>query len=1220
MNIQSQERSSTDQFHYRRLEEEVQYTRTAVHPVRHPFQIQSPVNGNIAAEVILENVSKLVETDAKWLSNQLCSKILLSKPILRKVLESPENLSLALLESSTNIKYDGEKFNDFLSIFIDEPAYKPIAIFLKNSYGECNNNYTCMQFSVVIFTSCIEQKLGILMKMSLSSSPGTINSQCMTLPNSYRPIYTVAGTINPLLSTVASCSHMSLPNPTNPHLVQFAHHNPHIMYPNYYSSSGNQNMNCFAGTWPHTPHLSPLPYASAPIPTNLTGCYETFNPRDQYLTHHAGQLTGEMRASVINSQPPHPQQMLCMINHLSHQVSELQAIFFSQDKNLGTAPFSGTLGSLHTDSHMDLRLVSGSQIQTNTHISPIAAVQNQLTSTTSCEIYSHVSTSTTQSQQYPIHPQITKHTSLPIMSPGKHPEVLFPVLENDIKSQNFSDKVGSTLSDDDDDDSVDKDKNYESRISSFKKYYAEMEYPTLAQESLRIYFDLLIIDTKAKAIINLEDIGVLSDGTQARCVLIEGGSGVGKTMLLHHLAKQWGVGKMLTRYSLLLLFSIETDTIDEYYRFGRLVSKAKQEENILYLVDDIQVSTYYLTYILSDIPQQSSIIFTCHSNWHDHNKDVIIRNADQYLKVLGFTEESMQAVTTSTCLGLEQTFQDWMNDHPFVAALTYRPLYCTMLLHLCRNNRLPNSLPNITELYTLFVLCAISEHVNRPIKYYSDLKGENENAFRILVASSTKEFQTEDSSFGLVKQSRFIHPSIKKYFEALECCTTKEKAYPSDNVFSAGLGKENFFLHFLDQHSFVHYYYHNSYSFQHLLSNCGDTALQLLLFESQCSSPVVEILMETLKTAKVSPPLEFKLEADPLEWFIIGWCLHNIRVESRLICDVPYSFNRALCLEMLYNGTKHNATSNKCKGRITDIILNGDVQLSECLSKLTLIQPITEDLLALKIMGTLSYGVEGLNLDIYYPYLNTLDVTSHEDFSLVWQPLSTSLPKLDRLTTLLIHTSHANTFGSVKSDILLSISSSIKACCALRTVTFDGMSSLFLDSALTISSNDPIASSLQTLYILSSHCSDKLVIGLKSFLALKSCNLKQLIFKNNTISPSCLGNLLNSVLASALTHLIILGNESIGQEGALEIAKAIENAQCKFDNNQKQSLVLHDPCIPGEVVESIITAMSKYQGNITLYLLPRYKYDFYHHENVEFGPDQDVSLILQTLMLACTEL
>ena len=109
------------------------------------YLLPSPVNGEIAADVIQENFTKLTERiEATWLVTNLFEKKLLSKPILNKVLtlNSPENLSLALLESANIIKLNGEKFNDLLKILAKDSVYESLIAFLKTDYGKYNyTNY-----------------------------------------------------------------------------------------------------------------------------------------------------------------------------------------------------------------------------------------------------------------------------------------------------------------------------------------------------------------------------------------------------------------------------------------------------------------------------------------------------------------------------------------------------------------------------------------------------------------------------------------------------------------------------------------------------------------------------------------------------------------------------------------------------------------------------------------------------------------------------------------------------------------------------------------------------------------------------------------------------------------------------------------------------------------------------------------------------------------------
>ena len=139
--------------------EQFQYKKIAnpVHP-QHQYQVQSPVDGSLAAKVIQEAFPRLLQVDAKWLAANLFSKNLLSIPMFNKVNDSPENLSRALLEAHGRIKKDGEKFNEVLLILADEPVHEDLALFLKTEYGELFYNYN---YKTIIYNNpkCIFLKL-----------------------------------------------------------------------------------------------------------------------------------------------------------------------------------------------------------------------------------------------------------------------------------------------------------------------------------------------------------------------------------------------------------------------------------------------------------------------------------------------------------------------------------------------------------------------------------------------------------------------------------------------------------------------------------------------------------------------------------------------------------------------------------------------------------------------------------------------------------------------------------------------------------------------------------------------------------------------------------------------------------------------------------------------------------------------------------------------------
>ena len=651
-------------------------------------------------------------------------------------------------------------------------------------------------------------------------------------------------------------------------------------------------------------YLGPTDQSPVDVPIAANVIQEAF-PQQEYnrpsISHFPSPSKQTFRNVTYQSQLSNLQQMLSIVDQNSfimrqYLVSHLSNVldnnpdacssFFAGASDLMSIP---ELISFHNLSQPSTALITQTQSHINT---PIASTAQYKSATTNfSEARPHTSTSTTQSHQYPIVSTIPQHnrkhariSSLPVSPSSKRPKVLSPVSSDEDhtiptteairsrKNSSSSDNGGSEYSISSDTVTDEQETSY---INSLKERYAKLEYPTLMQDYLPSkYFDLFIVDTIERSCVNLENIGILPNGSQARCVLIQGSSGVGKTMLLYHLAKQWGAGKMFTQYKLVLLCTIDVhDEQDIHDNYDRLIQMffdqqyMSREDRFLILLDIHHQSHFpRIIDVFLAFFQKATIIFTCRSEWLDSNQDAIIQSVDQYLRVIGFNEESMQAMIASCCPGLEQN-QYCIKNHPFAAALTYRPLYCAMLIRLCMNSRLPESLPNLTELYRLFILCAISQCVNKQIEYYSDLQGEDENTFKQLVASSCESIQqniSEQSSFGLVKSNSsgvntFIHPSIKEYFEALHRHNIKIKDDPFGEIwlFLAGLpGQKKFWYN--KCFNFIHW------SYDQFQSTHGILLLHWLLFESQSLSPAIERAIERAIVVSKLTDEGFSLQADPL--------------------------------------------------------------------------------------------------------------------------------------------------------------------------------------------------------------------------------------------------------------------------------------------------------------------------------------------------------------------
>ena len=591
---------------------------------------------------------------------------------------------------------------------------------------------------------------------------------------------------------------------------------------------------------------------------------------------------------------------------------------------------------------------------------------------------------------------------------------------------------------------------------------------------------------------------------------------------------------------------------------------------------------------------KASLIFTCQSERVDSICDLIIKYTEQYFKVIGFTHNGKEAYITaflSHGLHLESEFTNWLGQNRFGLALTYKPLYCTMLIELCIAKQLPDSLFNLTDLYKLFILCIISKHIGKAIEGYSDLQGHDIDQFLSIASSATSEGAlpvSVEQSFGLTKHIKpfcskelictFIHPSIQDYFIALYICliSTKEKLEKGFPVpiphsiirFVVGLGRANDI---------------------YLICNRKREELCLQLFETK-SPRYANYVCGTLCNRQFV--WHSKLEADPLYWYIFGWCLQSCELQWTLTYDVEKLFHTPLCLEMLRDGSK-SSKINKAPVvdgsvsltiKLFNIDFNGGSQLRNSLRKPSLLKSYTTKVKKLNLSGTLdcSVDIDGLKLDKYMPNHKSLAINFQSSFGSSWMPMKRSLPKLQRLSTLHI-------CGTNTQDISKSLSTSIKACKWLCELRIENVSSEVIEDAINLSETDLMMSLLGCVYITGSTITETFAEKIGYCLVQPICRFCELVFGKCIVHTTVLGTVLKSILCAEIKTLCLYGVNSVGNEGAQVIADVIKTTPvAPLD---RKTLLLLDTAISKSVMEQVIDAASENEG-IDLIILIKYKFDF----------------------------
>ena len=755
-----------------------------------------------------------------------------------------------------------------------------------------------------------------------------------------------------------------------------------------------------------------------------------------------------------------------------------------------------------------------------------------------------------------------------------------------------------------------------------KARYKDMEYPTLVQSSLpNEYFDLLIVDTKERSRVYIEDIGKLPDGSQAHYILIEGESGVGKTMLLHHLAKQWAAGKILTEYRLVLLHTWFKNSRHSFY--GDLIIQMNNDyvrytydilehvenskgKDVCFLIDTYDHLPYNILNsigIKQNFPE-ATVLFTCRSEWVNLIRRSIIRDTERYLKVIGFTQNGKDAyiqASLSSCLKIKQTFQDWISQHPFGLPLTYRPLYCTMLIQLCKAKNLPLSLLNITGLYKQYIFNEISRHIGKAVEGFCDVQEHDMEV--MLSASQTDELSLSPSqSFGFGKYFNafgikdlffaFVHPSFRDFFQAVYYCTCKN--FDFDYCYYKLSHNTLGFIAGLEKPKTAYDFYSCKFPFA-MHDRCNISfppnacQLQFELFETKSSHYAKEI-NELLNKNTRKRSANLSLEADPLSWYFFGWCLQNCGSHYSITYDTQKLFHTPFCLEMLLNGCNHYTDPPSSDVAITSqIYFDGGSKLDESLYRLSLLKAYLTQVENFEVCGILDSNQGGLELDKYLPNLKKLHISCQNSFGSQWIPMIRSLPQLVSLSTLHIYDTFTDSTETAKA-----LSSSIKACKSLTKLYTENISSSVLDDLFINPLKNRLLTSLTSLYIIGSTCTTQFAKKFWRFVGSPKCSLEKVIIGRCSIQTIVLREILESLFNSIVHTICIFGKGSVDNAGAKAIADSIK----KFEKKEK-TIVIYDSSILKLGMEPIIKAVSK-NKNITLCIPSKYKFDFHMYETVDF--------------------
>ena len=232
-----------------------------------------------------------------------------------------------------------------------------------------------------------------------------------------------------------------------------------------------------------------------------------------------------------------------------------------------------------------------------------------------------------------------------------------------------------------------------------------------------------------------EILAPLEVSDKAQTILIEGAPGIGKTILLKHIAYSWAEQAVLQKYNLVLLVHLRDPTIQKMSSLKELLQyfcckhsiegedaamcikhiSSNQGKFLTLLLDGYDEMPEELrgNSLIADIlnrqvlPDCSLIVSS-----RPHASLLLRKQASLRVDILGFSEEEQKHYIEHSLNDQSQIKQlnTYLDQHNIISSLCYLPFNILLLLFLYKQGFLPN---NATELYSIFICLTIRRNLTK---------------------------------------------------------------------------------------------------------------------------------------------------------------------------------------------------------------------------------------------------------------------------------------------------------------------------------------------------------------------------------------------------------------------------------------------------------------------------------------------------------------------------
>ena len=243
---------------------------------------------------------------------------------------------------------------------------------------------------------------------------------------------------------------------------------------------------------------------------------------------------------------------------------------------------------------------------------------------------------------------------------------------------------------------------------------------------------------KSKRATNIGQIAQLPDGSQPKCILVEGAPGVGKSTFAWKLCHKWGKGKLLQQYQLVVLLRLRDKSVraaknisDLFQYYDHQIQQAAVEEiqrtggkGVFLLLEgydelpeELRIeSSVFLDVITGRELPEATVLITSRPWASEFLHRECKRRISQHIEILGFTKDNIQSYLESTIPNDPSLLADlkkYISCYPHINSMMYIPLNSAIVVEVYRNSRKDDTLvpKTMTELYSSLVRSLLLRHL-----------------------------------------------------------------------------------------------------------------------------------------------------------------------------------------------------------------------------------------------------------------------------------------------------------------------------------------------------------------------------------------------------------------------------------------------------------------------------------------------------------------------------